>query len=422
MIGVAALDDKVLADTIYQELVKGLKAGDLDWTHFLAKYGSSKGVLYDTIGRFFRDMEPEVRALNEAQAKLGEARLQLKSLGQKIRKAEKLVKEKDQDVANVEEKQDVLQQRLEQLESAVEQKREVLERLQELEKLGFCKERLEDLHTSLLDMGSKRGLKPEEVADAFFTELKRYDSMVGLDQEVQRLEAVAEAKRAEAEQWSVRAEACEAKYKELQEAVSAIQSLSKRGVKPKQIASWNSILSCVGGVEELEKCLDGYGSVQDLVAAKEKEQEQLDTKLAEERAAVKTLTKQRAEVEASIKALRVSAVKEIEKVSQAGVERVSGVAQAGSGSIELVGRTASAELKEARSLIDEVAASSINSIGQVGKAAVAQLQEALSLVDQVCARALEVGGIVDQAGDKLAKSRQITEATATLLTMVEGNR
>ena len=416
------MNDKALADTIYQELVDGLKTGDLDWTHFLAKYGSSKGVLYDAIGRFFRDMEAEVRAINEARAKLGKAKLQLKSLDQRIKEADKLVKKKERDVAGVEKKHDTLQKRLGQLRSAVAEKEEVLQRLQELEKLGFCKERLEALHTSLLDIGNKHGFKPEEVADAFFTELKHYDSIVTLGQEVDRLGGVAEAKKAEAEQWSVRAEACEAKHKELQEMTSAIQSLSRRGVKPKQVISWNGILNRVGGVEELEKCLDDYKSVQGLIAAKEKEQQQLDAKLVEARAAVKTLTEQRAELESSIKTLRTSVVKEIEKVSRAGIERVNGVAQVGSDSIEQVGRAASAELKEARSLIDEVAASSINSVSQVGKAALAQLNEALSLVDQVCARALEVGGIVNQAGDKLAKSRKITEATATLLTRVEGNR
>jgi hypothetical protein len=343
-------------------------------------------------------------------------------LDQRIKEAEKLAKEKGQDVARMEKNRETLQKRVEQLENAITERGEVLKRLRELEKLGFCKERLETLHTSLLDIGSKHGFKPEEVADTFFTELKHYDSAVTLGEEVERLGAVAEVKRAEAEQWSVKVEACEAKHKELKETISTIQSLSKRGVEPKQIVSWNSILNRVGGVEELEKCLDGYRSFQGLIAAKEKEQEQLDAKLVEDRAAVKTMTEQRAELEASIKALRVSAIQEIEKVSQAGIERVSGVAQVGYDSIEQTGRTASAELKEARGLIDEVVASSINSIGQVSEAALAQLKEALSIVDQLCARALEVGSIVEQTGDKLAKSRKITEATATLLARVEGNR
>ena len=350
------MDDNSLADKIHGELVEGLKTGDLDWIHFLAKYGSSKGVLYDVIGRFFRDMEPEVRALKETQAKLGEAKLQLKSSGQKIREAQKRVKEKGQDVAKVEKKKDTLQKRLQQLDSAIAQKAEVLNRLQELEKLGFSEERLEALHSNLLDIGSKQGSRPEEVADAFFTELKLYDSVVTLGQEAERLGAVTEAKRAEAVQWSVKAEASEAKHKELQEAVSAVQSLGKQGVKPKQVVSWNSILTRAGGVEELEKGLDDYKSVQGLMAAKEKEQEQLDTRLVEQRAAVRTLTEQRAEVEASIKALRVSAVQEIEKVGRAGIERIDEAAQAGCGSIEQVGRTASTELKETRGLIDDLTA------------------------------------------------------------------
>jgi len=422
MIGVIAMDNKILTDTIYQELMDGLKTGDLNWTHFIAKHGASKGLLYDAIGRFFRDLENEVRASNETKAKLGEAKLQLKSLDEKIWKAEKRIRQKDLDVARVEKKRDTLQKRLAQLESTIMERGEDLKKLQELEKLGFCRERIEALHTSLLDIESKRGLKPEEVADAFFVELKHYESMIGLGQEIQRLGAVVEAKRAEAEQWSTKAEECEAKHKELQEVISAVQSLSKRGVKSKQIASWNSILSQVGGVEKLRKCLDDYKSVQDLLAAKEKEQTQLDTKLVEEAAAVKTLTEQRVELEASIKALRVAAVKEIEKVTRAGIGKVNGVAQEGSDSIEQVGEIASSEIKEARSLIDETTANSINSISQVGKTALAQLKEALSLVDQICARALEVGGIVDQAGDKLAKSRKITEATTTLLTRIEGNR
>jgi len=274
----------------------------------------------------------------------------------------------------------------------------------------------------LTEIGSKRGLKPEEVADAFFAELKHYDTKVGLEEEIQRLEGVAEGKRLEAEQWSVKAEACEAKHKELQGTINAIQSLSKRGVKPEQIISWNNVLTKVGGGEELEKCLDDYKSVHNLLAAKEKEQQHLEAKVAKDRAAVKALREQQAELEASIKALRVSVVQEIEKVSQASVKRVTGVAEAGSDSIEQMGKTASAELQEVRKLIDEVGASSINSISQVTQTALAQLNEALSIVDEVYARSLEVGGMVDKAGDKMARSRKITEATRTLLTRIEGNR
>jgi len=61
------MDDKSLTDEIYAELVDGLKTG-LDWTQFLAKHGASKGPLYNAVGRFFNDLEPKVRVLNEVQA------------------------------------------------------------------------------------------------------------------------------------------------------------------------------------------------------------------------------------------------------------------------------------------------------------------------------------------------------------------
>ena len=419
MIGVITMDDKTLADTIYQELVDGLTTGDLNWTHFIAKYGASKGLLYNAIGRFFRDMEPEVRALNEAQAKLDEARLQLKSLNQKIKEADKVIKGKNQDIVGLEEKQDTLKNQIEALETNLAQKNETLDRLKELEKQDFGKEKLEALHTTLAEIGSKRGFKPEEVVNTFFAELKDYDTKIGFEQELQRLAAVTETKKLEAEKWSTEAETCETKHKELQGTITAIQSLIKRGVKPEQIVSWNNALTSVGGVEELEKCLDHYKSVQSLLVAKQKEQQQLDVKLVEASVAVKTLMEQRAELEASIKALRVSAVKEIEKVSETSIERIKGVAQAGSDSIEQVGETGSTKLKEVLTLVDQVAASSITSISQVGETALGQLKEALCLVDQVCARALEVGEIVDQTGDKLAKSKKIKEATATLVARIE---
>jgi hypothetical protein len=35
MIGAVTMDDKSFTDTIYHDLVDGLKTGDLNWTHFI---------------------------------------------------------------------------------------------------------------------------------------------------------------------------------------------------------------------------------------------------------------------------------------------------------------------------------------------------------------------------------------------------
>jgi len=73
-----------LTEQIYAELVDGLKTG-MDWTQFLAQHGTSKGPLYNAIGRFFNDMEPKARALSEVQTSLDQAGLKLDSLARQIK-------------------------------------------------------------------------------------------------------------------------------------------------------------------------------------------------------------------------------------------------------------------------------------------------------------------------------------------------
>ena len=58
-----------LTDEIYTELMDGLQKG-LDWQHFLAKYGASKGRLYNALGRAIAAAEAKIRALGETKAKL----------------------------------------------------------------------------------------------------------------------------------------------------------------------------------------------------------------------------------------------------------------------------------------------------------------------------------------------------------------
>ena len=413
------MDDKSLADSICQELVNGLKTGDLDWTHFIAKHGASKGLLYNAIGRFFRDMESEARAINEAQARTADAKKQLKPLNQKIDEADRAIKEKGQEITRLEKKQSALKKKSEALEGKVVEDNGTLERLRELEKLGFGKDRLDALHTTISDIGSKRELTPAEAVDAFFADLTDYDAKSGFRQELQRLSSAMEAARLEADKWGTEARTYEKKHEDLQRTIDAVHSLKEKGVKPGQVISWNSALASVGGVEELEACLERYGSVRKVLAALRKEQQQLEARIVEARAVVKTLTEQQAELEASITAIRESVIAEIEQVSARGVQEVTGVTKSACDSIEQAGKTASTELKETRASIDEVAACSISSIGKMGETALGQLKEAVSLVDQVSAKALEVSATVDQAVAKLAKSKKLKYDTERLVAGIE---
>ncbi len=345
------MDDKSFTDKIYQELVDGLKTGDLNWTHFIAKYGGSKGLLYTAIGRFFRNMEPEVRALNETQAKSGEARLQLKSLNQRIKEDDKVIKGKNQNIKGLEEKQDTLKKQSKALESNLAQKGETLERLQELERLDFGKEKLEALYTTLAEIGSKRGFKPEEAVKTFFAELKDYDAKIGFEQELQRLAAVTEAKKLEAEKWQAKAQRLESQYTNRKEAIGAIQALFKGGVKGEQIVSWNRIVSKVGGTEELQQELGQYKTLCEVLDAKKRESGNCEKKIRELETKIKALNEQKAEIEAGIKSLSASGVKKISELSEQATSRLKSLSAASVKEVTTVGEQAITELK---SLLAEI--------------------------------------------------------------------
>lgn len=385
-----------LTENIYSELIAGLEKG-LDWQQFLAKYGNSKGPLYNAHSKLFSEIPAKITALNEerkrTQQDLDEVGLRLNRLNQKINEADKTIQAKNRDILVLEEKENTLKKQIEVLKGDLGQKSKLSEQLQELEKSGFGEERLKTLRITLIEMGAKRGLKRNEAVNAFFAELGDYDAIQGFTQELQRLDAIISIKSSQAEKWGTEAESLERRREELKGAIAAIQSLSKEGVKPERIISWNNSLTSIGGVEQLEKGLNRYKSVQEFLATKKREAEHLDMNVAKLNGEVNTLEEQKAGLEGSIRALRGSAVKEVERISQVSTEKINRIAQEGS-----------------------------NSVRQVGETVLGELKEALSLVDGLSARALEVGKMIGQIESKLDKSKETREKTEALVSAVEARR
>lgn len=336
--------DISLTDKIYKELVDGLKTG-LDWTAFIAKHSASKGPLYNAIGRFFNDMESKVKALGAVQAKFDAAGLKLDQLDRGISEADKDIQAKNHDLALLEEKENTLKKQSKALEGDLEQKIKFLEQLQELEKSGFGEERLKTLRITLVNMGTKRGLKRDEAVNTFFTELKDYDSVQGFTQELQRLETVIRTKTLEAEKWQAEADNLSRHHKDLSEAIAAVQSLIKSGVKAEQIVSWNGLVSNLGGPEELQDQLELYKSMSELLAAKKKETEDYDKRVIELGAQVRALNEQKVEIEGAIKSLSTSGVKKITEVSDKAMSMLKSLSNGGSKEITKVSDKAMTALR-----------------------------------------------------------------------------
>jgi chromosome segregation ATPase len=364
----------LLTEQIYGELVDGLKTGDLDWTAFIAKHSGSKGPLYNAIGRFLHDMEPKVRTLGEVQAKLDAAGLALDSLDQKIKEAGEVIQAKNRGIVVLEDKERMLKRQAEALETSLEQKGDLLERLQELEKLGFGKEKLAVLHTTLAEIGSKRGCKGDEAVNTFFADLKDYDTKTGFEREIQRLETITDTKRLEAENWQAKAERLESQYTNLKEAIDATQALLKRGVKAEQIVSWNGIVSKLGGPEELQDKLGQYKSMSELVNARKEEAGSYELKLTKAQSQLETLEKGKTKIEAAIESLKL-----------AGLEQV-------------------------RAMTDEVmkqlkaqVAKEVKEIQAVGQSAKSQFDDYLTELNIVTERAYQLGEKIGQMGIHLEK-------------------
>jgi hypothetical protein len=81
-----------------------------------------------------------------------------------------------------------------------------LRQVRELQKIGFDKNQFQQLLDVLVEIGTKRGLKPKQAIDSFFTDLKDYDAKSGFVIEVKRLSTIAETRKLEAEKWQAEKE------------------------------------------------------------------------------------------------------------------------------------------------------------------------------------------------------------------------
>ena len=319
-----------LTDEIYRELMDGLRT-DLDYTHFQDKYRNNKGPFYNAFGRLTRDMEPKVRELGGVQAKLDAAGLTLDQLYQQIKEAEA-------SLAPLEEERNALNERIETLEVKLAEKSELIKHAGELGKLGFNSERLRQLRETLTDIGAKSGFKGKEAVSKFFTELKDYDAKTGFEREIQRLGTIVDTKKLEATKWQAETDSLSRRHKDLSEAIAAVQSLIKHGVKVEHIVSWNGIVSKLGGSEEIEKELGNYKTIRELLNVRKEETEGYELRLTKAQSQLETLQKERAKIEGAIDALKEAGVKQLKAMTEEGIKQLKTLANREGNEIREVGQ------------------------------------------------------------------------------------
>ena len=340
------MENKTLTDEIYTELVDGLKTG-LDWTQFLAKHGASKGPLYNAIGRFFNDMEPKARALNEVQGELDAAGLKLDQLDQRIKEAEN-------SLAPLEERRNVLNEQIETLETKLAEKSELVKQVGELEKLGFDINMLRQLKDALTEIGARHGFKGKEAVSKFFKDLKDYEAVLGAETLLQGLQTQIETKKLEAENWQAKEEALRRKHDDLKAVIEAVGALRAKNIKVSEIIAWHQVFNHFETVEQFNASLAQYADIMKLLNARKKETEACELRLAQAKSEVGTLEKEKVKIKAAIDTLEVAGIKEIKAITEATEKQLKAVAAKEIGETRAVGQEVRKEFGNLFTQVDQL--------------------------------------------------------------------
>lgn len=305
-------------DDIYRELVEGVEAG-ADYDAIRAKYEKNKGPFYNALAKFFTDIRAKIVELvserNRTAKEAAAERSKLEGLKKETDEAERSNKAKRNQNAELERVKGETERQLSGLDERLKTKIELLDEAEKIEKLGFTSKRLEILREKILEVGSKRGLKPGEAVSKFFDDLGSYDAKLGFELENRRLRADTEAGKHEAGRWKSEAEHLEAEYRNRKNVVDQVERLNKQGVKDERILAWGRILNAVGQApEEFEKNLKRYGGLEKIINSRCTEIDQLKTKENGLRTGVGILEKRKADIENSIRTLTEAGVNQIKKL------------------------------------------------------------------------------------------------------------
>jgi len=304
-----------VTDVIYGELLNGLKTG-LDYDQIRLKWEKSKGPFYNALQMVFVNAGVELgnlhAELNARQEKKVAAENKLATLKSDQKSVETQVEAKRKLCQSWEQKASLVKEQAEKLDAELGAKAALLDQVRELQKMGFHIDQFQQLRDVLVEIGTKRGLKPVEAIGSFFTDLKDYDAKSGFANEVKRLTAIAATEKLEAKKWQAEKEDLGRKYREVKEAVSAMESLLKQGLKPEQIVGWNKIILAVGGIDELSKDLSQYKTIKETVAAQNKAIQTVKLEKKQLEGEITSLKEQKAGIEGAIEIL-----------SQQGTERIA---------------------------------------------------------------------------------------------------
>jgi len=304
--------------------MEGVEKG-LDWDEVLAKYGKSKGPLYNAFSRALPQLRARCEGLlaetSQGEEKRKELDKYIAQRGERKRELDQAIGDAETRLKKLVQDEAAAKERLSGSEKEIQDRKGLASSLTRLEKLGFSRERLEELGEKVSEIGASHRLAPNDAVNKFFEELKLWDKRVGLEAEVERLTSRKNETEKELKEIERR---CQGK----RAAIEALEELRKHGVATRSILLWNEVAAAAGvEVSELGREIQNWGSLREANRAEEERRKKLNDEITRARASLQELGLKRAEIEGAIAGVTEEGVKRVREAGVKATEEVTKITQ-----------------------------------------------------------------------------------------------
>jgi len=208
----------------------------------------------------------------------------------------------------------LLQIKKESTEKFLEEKKGIVAAVSELHQRGLDQEAITKIRDTVLRISTNRGLNVYEAIDEFVDTLEtQFDSKVGYEFELRRLEAKVNDLYEEKDSLEGKVERLKENYNSRKEAIDATLKLNEFGVSNEEILRWKNILQRIStDLVKFDKRMDELGGIDGYVKEKRSELVSLDKKINERQIEVDRLENITMRIETDLNVLSSDFVKQVE--------------------------------------------------------------------------------------------------------------
>lgn len=200
--------------------------------------------------------------------------------------------------------------------------------MERLDALGFSHSELETLRIKLEGLASSEGLTPEGLRVKFFNALSAYGHVLGFQKRKEELQAEVSRLEAQMEALQKVTSRLGLPPHEVEEAVSSLASLKRRGIAPPVVASYYRVLSQAEiGPEELEREVLALGGLKKAITSSSEALRHLKEEEDQRTKVVEALRAEEAGIKATIQELTEWVQKVIEEAQEKALTAVEEATQ-----------------------------------------------------------------------------------------------